>query len=46
VRPPRLSLGDNDWTRVEVEFEVEDQDAVQVNCLLGGWGFSDRDRLV
>jgi alpha-L-arabinofuranosidase len=32
--------GDNDWTRVEVEFEVEDQDAVQVNCLLGGWGLA------
>jgi len=30
--------GTTDWTRVEAEFDVEDQDALQVNCLLGGWG--------
>ena len=34
----RALTGDNDWTRVEVEFDVDDQDAVQVNCLFGGWG--------
>jgi alpha-L-arabinofuranosidase len=32
--------GTSDWTRVEVTFEVEDEDAVQVNCLLGGWGLA------
>lgn len=30
--------GSSDWSRVEVEFDVEDQDSVQVNCLFGGWG--------
>jgi hypothetical protein len=30
--------GDNDWKPVEVEFDVVDQDAVQVNALFGGWG--------
>jgi alpha-L-arabinofuranosidase len=34
----RPLTGDNDWTQVEVEFDVDDQDAVQVNALLGGWG--------
>jgi alpha-N-arabinofuranosidase len=32
--------GTQDWTLVELEFETEDRDAVQVNCLLGGWGLS------
>ena len=32
--------GTKDWTKVETEFEVQDQDSVQVNCLLGGWGLS------
>ena len=32
--------GTNDWTRVEVEFETEDHDSLQINCLLGGWGLS------
>jgi len=32
--------GTNDWTRVELEFETEERDAVQVNCLFGGWGLS------
>ena len=31
-------LGTNDWTRVEVEFQTGEQDAIQVNCLFGGWG--------
>ncbi len=30
--------GDSDWKEVAVEFDVEDQSSVQVNCLLGGWG--------
>ncbi len=30
--------GTSDWTRVEVLFETGGQDAVQVNCLFGGWG--------
>jgi len=32
--------GDNDWTRVAVEFDVDDQDALQVNGLFGGWGLA------
>jgi alpha-L-arabinofuranosidase len=32
--------GTADWTMVETTFEVQDQHAVQVNCLLGGWGSS------
>lgn len=27
-----------DWTRVETEFDSGDLTAVQLNCLLGGWG--------
>ncbi|HNU98985.1 MAG: alpha-N-arabinofuranosidase [Verrucomicrobia bacterium] len=30
--------GTTDWTRVEVEFDVEDHHVLQINCLLGGWG--------
>ena len=30
--------GTRDWTRVEVEFDVEDQTELQINCLYGGWG--------
>jgi len=32
--------GTSDWTRVEVVFETEEQDAIQVNCLFGGWGLA------
>lgn len=32
--------GSSDWSRVEVEFDVEDQDSIQINCLLGGWGLA------
>ena len=32
--------GTNDWTRVEVVFETEEQESVQVNCLFGGWGLA------
>lgn len=32
--------GTQDWTRVEVEFDTEEQDSVQVNCLFGGWGLA------
>jgi len=34
----RAITGTNDWTQVEVLFETGGQDAVQVNCLFGGWG--------
>ena len=30
--------GTKDWTRVDVEFETEADDQLQINCLLGGWG--------
>ncbi len=32
--------GTQDWTRVEVEFDTDANDMVQVNCLFGGWGQS------
>lgn len=30
--------GDADWTRVETEFDTDEMENLQVNCLLGGWG--------
>lgn len=30
--------GTRDWTAVELVFQSEGNDAIQVNCLLGGWG--------
>jgi len=32
--------GTQDWTRVSVEFEVAGTDALEINCLLGGWGLA------
>jgi alpha-N-arabinofuranosidase len=32
--------GTRDWTKVTLEFDTEGNDAVQINCLLGGWGRS------
>ena len=32
--------GTRDWTKVEVVFETGENDSVQVNCLLGGWGLA------
>ncbi|MCU0781926.1 MAG: hypothetical protein MUF04_12605 [Akkermansiaceae bacterium] len=32
--------GTSDWRRVEVEFDAGDSDALQVNCLFGGWGLA------
>ncbi|MCS7237752.1 MAG: hypothetical protein NZ899_05710 [Thermoguttaceae bacterium] len=32
--------GTTDWTKVELEFETEDQDSVWINCLFGGWGLA------
>jgi len=32
--------GTRDWTRVELTFDSGGNDAVQVNCLFGGWGKS------
>ncbi len=34
----RALSGTHEWTRVELVFESQANDAVQVNCLLGGWG--------
>ena len=36
----RALTGDNDWTRVEVDFDVDDAGSIQVNCLFGGWGLA------
>ncbi len=36
----RALTGTNDWTRVDLVFETEDHDSVQINCLFGGWGLS------
>ena len=32
--------GTKDWTKVEVMFDTGHQDAVQINCLFGGWGLA------
>jgi alpha-N-arabinofuranosidase len=32
--------GTRDWTPVELVFDTEGNDAVQINCLFGGWGQS------
>ncbi|MFC1563442.1 alpha-L-arabinofuranosidase C-terminal domain-containing protein [candidate division KSB1 bacterium] len=32
--------GTNDWTQVEMIFDTEANDAIRINCLLGGWGHS------
>ena len=32
--------GTNDWTRVEMIFDTDENDMVHVNCLYGGWGFA------
>ncbi|MCP4644611.1 MAG: alpha-L-arabinofuranosidase [bacterium] len=39
VHTPPIT-GTKDWTRVEVTFDTNDLDSVQVNCLFGGWGTS------
>lgn len=39
IATPALT-GTNDWTRVEVVFETEERDTIQVNCLFGGWGLA------
>ena len=37
----RALRGDNDWTRVELEFESNPgQTLVSINCLYGGWGWA------
>ncbi len=30
--------GTRDWTEVTLEFDTEANDAIQINCLFGGWG--------
>ena len=37
ARSPALT-GTHDWTPVSFEFDTGANDAVQVNCLFGGWG--------
>lgn len=32
--------GTQDWTQVEMEFNTKRNDAIQINCLLGGWGLA------
>jgi alpha-N-arabinofuranosidase len=39
VATPAVS-GTKDWTRVEVVFDSNSEDMVQVNCLFGGWGWA------
>ena len=39
VATPALT-GTQDWTKVEVIFETGNNDAVQINCLFGGWGLA------
>lgn len=36
----RALTGTNDWTRVEIVFDTAENDSVQINCLLGGWGLA------
>lgn len=38
ARTPALTVGSNDWVKLETEFEVAGQDSVQVIGLFGGWG--------
>ena len=33
-----LTLGSDDWVKLETEFQLTGQDKIQINCLLGGWG--------
>ena len=37
VQTPAV-VGTSAWTHVQVEFETELNDAIQINCLFGGWG--------
>jgi len=34
----RALTGTNDWTRIELIFDSGLNDALQINCLFGGWG--------
>lgn len=34
----RALVGTNNWTKVELVFDTELNDALQINCLFGGWG--------
>jgi len=34
----RAITGTQDWTKVDIVFETGADDALQVNCLFGGWG--------
>ncbi len=39
ARTPALT-GTRDWTRVEMEFDTNEEDGIWVNCLFGGWGLA------
>ncbi len=32
--------GTTDWIKVEMTFDTQDNDSVQLNCLFGGWGLA------
>jgi len=34
----RALTGTNDWTKLELVFDTELNDSLQINCLFGGWG--------
>jgi len=33
-------IGTTDWTEVQMEFNTEKNDLIQINCLFGGWGLA------
>ncbi|MHC4944521.1 MAG: alpha-L-arabinofuranosidase C-terminal domain-containing protein, partial [Planctomycetota bacterium] len=39
-RQTRAITGTNDWTKVELVFDTNRLDVLEVNCLFGGWGLS------
>jgi len=41
LRRTKGIVGTNGWTRLELVFETGyDEDAIQINCLFGGWGLA------
>ncbi|MBN1807325.1 MAG: glycoside hydrolase family 127 protein [Sedimentisphaerales bacterium] len=39
LQTPALT-GIKDWTKVELEFDTNENSGVQINCLFGGWGLA------
>lgn len=39
-RPSKAITGTNDWTKINLEFDSDSMDGLQINCLYGGWGFA------